>query len=251
MSDMFKTMPTPSNPPKSVYPSISIYQDFLDGDSWSTLDWYVRNTDPLTWGFTESMDKRPPTATRFHTVKHSKDESIEYLRSEVFDDETFEKIKSGQMAEPFPEGLENYEDWNLVLHQPIEQKILDIITKLDSQINEQIFSLFGQKAQNTFPPVFTKIENSRSMRMHTDGYDFNESSPTAHRPCHFASIYYLNDDYEGGEHCTPYIGLSFKPKPNSLILNCTPWDEDMAHRVNSVTKGVRYVRQHFWLLDES
>lgn len=248
---MFQKMPIPANPPKDIYPSISIYENFLDEKSWATLDWYVRNTDKETWGFTKSMEDRPPTATRFHTVKHSKNNSIEYLRSEVFDDEHFEKIKTGQMAEPFPEGLENYEDWNLVLHHPIEQKILDIITDLDDKINNNIFSLFGQKAKNTFPQVFTKIENNRSMRMHTDGYDFDESSPTAHRPCHFASIYYINDDYEGGEHCTPYLGLTFKPKRNSLILNCTPWDEDMAHRVNSVTKGVRYVRQHFWLLDES
>lgn len=248
---MFEKMDVPSPPPKSVYPSISIFQNFLDKESWSTLDWYVRNTDKLTWGFTESMENRPPTATRFHTVKHSKNESIEYLRSEVFDDEHFGKIKTGELSEPFPEGLENYDDWNLVLHQPVEPKILKIIEELDKQIEDIIFSLFGQKAKNTFPPVFTKIENSRSMRMHTDGYDFDESSPTAHKPCHFASIYYLNDDYEGGEHCTPYIGLTFKPKPNSLILNCTPWDEDMAHRVNIVTKGSRYVRQHFWLLDES
>jgi len=74
---MFQKMPIPANPPKDIYPSISIYENFLDEKSWATLDWYVRNTDKETWGFTKSMEDRPPTATRFHTVKHSKNNSIE------------------------------------------------------------------------------------------------------------------------------------------------------------------------------
>ncbi len=248
---MFKEMPQPSKPSKSIYPNISIYQNYLDQESWETLDQYVRNTDETTWGFTTPMTDRPPSPVRFRTVEHSKNTTIKYLRSHVFSDEFFEQLTKGQVTEPFPEGLENYDDWNLVLHHPIDSKILEIIKKLDEQIKETIYDLFGQKARNTFPPVFTKIANQRSMRMHVDGYDFDERTDNKNAPCHFASIYYLNDDYEGGEHYTPYIGLNYKPVANSMILNCVPWDEDMAHCVKQVTKGKRIVRQHFWLLDES
>ena len=55
---------------------------------------------------------------------------------------------------------------------------------------------------------------------------------------HIASIYYINDDYLGGELCFPEFGINIKPKPNSLIF--FPGNENYLHEVKKVLKGDRY-----------
>ena len=54
-------------------------------------------------------------------------------------------------------------------------------------------------------------------------------------------MYYLNDDYEGGEIFFPDYNLKIKPKPNSLLM--FPGNENYAHGVKEVTKGFRYTYQ--------
>ena len=235
-------------PPKNKYPAITIHKNFLSEEDHKSLIEYLNNSSEKAWGITKDIADRPTSPVRFKLVEHSKNPSLKYLRTFILDDEHFEKLKVGEIGEPFPEGLENPVDWHLVLHDPQEKKILDIIATIDRQVAEHIYNLYGQEARCTFPPVFTMIADNRSMRLHCDGYDFDSERRYNESICYFSSIYYINDDYDGGEHFTPYLGLTYKPRANSLILNCTPWDEDMAHGVKPVTSGKRFVRQHFWTL---
>jgi len=55
---------------------------------------------------------------------------------------------------------------------------------------------------------------------------------------HIASIYYINDDYIGGELCFPELGVYIKPKPNSLIF--FPGNENYLHEVKTIAMGDRY-----------
>ena len=55
---------------------------------------------------------------------------------------------------------------------------------------------------------------------------------------HIASIYYINDDYEGGEISFPDHNLRIKPKPNSLIF--FPGNENYEHEVTKILSGDRY-----------
>ena len=62
-----------------------------------------------------------------------------------------------------------------------------------------------------------KFEKGHKMNGHTDTTG------------DFAVIYYLNDDYEGGEINFPDHNLKIKPKPNSFVI--FPSNEDYFHEV--------------------
>jgi hypothetical protein len=65
---------------------------------------------------------------------------------------------------------------------------------------------------------------------------------------HFGCIYYLNDDYEGGEIYFPNQNIELKPKPNTLIF--FPGTLEFLHGVKPVTNGVRYTLSSFWTYDK-
>lgn len=55
---------------------------------------------------------------------------------------------------------------------------------------------------------------------------------------HIASVYYINDDYVGGEINFPDHKLEIKPKANSLII--FPGNENYLHEVKKISDGDRY-----------
>ncbi len=55
---------------------------------------------------------------------------------------------------------------------------------------------------------------------------------------HIASVYYINDDYTGGEINFPDHNLEIKPKPNSLII--FPGNENYLHEVRTIVDNDRY-----------
>jgi len=55
---------------------------------------------------------------------------------------------------------------------------------------------------------------------------------------HIASVYYINDDYIGGEIYFPDHELEIKPKPNSLII--FPGNENYLHGVREIVDNDRY-----------
>ena len=57
-------------------------------------------------------------------------------------------------------------------------------------------------------------------------------------------IYYLNDDFEGGEIVYINKDIEHKPIANSLIIH--PSSEEYTHGVKLITKGVRYTMTNFY-----
>jgi hypothetical protein len=55
---------------------------------------------------------------------------------------------------------------------------------------------------------------------------------------HIVCMYYINDEYDGGELVFPDYNLKIKPKSNSLIM--FPGNEKYLHGVLEVSKGFRY-----------
>lgn len=53
-----------------------------------------------------------------------------------------------------------------------------------------------------------------------------------------STLYYLNDNYSGGQIIFPRFGISFKPKPNQMVI--FPSNFVYNHSVLPVTEGVRY-----------
>lgn len=60
------------------------------------------------------------------------------------------------------------------------------------------------------------------------------------------TIFYLNDDYEGGELHFPKQQISFKPKSRAAYF--FPGDLHYIHGVNIVKEGCRYTSPWFWTI---
>ena len=61
-----------------------------------------------------------------------------------------------------------------------------------------------------------------------------------------SSLFYLNDDYEGGELFFPLQDIKFKPKPRAAYF--FPGDKNYIHGVTKVTSGTRYTAPFFWTI---
>jgi hypothetical protein len=61
-----------------------------------------------------------------------------------------------------------------------------------------------------------------------------------------AGLFYLNDDYEGGELYFPNQGIQFKPKRGAAYF--FPGDMNYIHGVTEVKSGIRYVSPFFWTI---
>lgn len=59
-----------------------------------------------------------------------------------------------------------------------------------------------------------------------------------------ASLFYLNDDYEGGELYFPIQGAQFKPKKGAAYF--FPGDRNYIHGVTEVKSGLRFTCPFFW-----
>lgn len=59
-----------------------------------------------------------------------------------------------------------------------------------------------------------------------------------------SSLFYLNDDYEGGELYFPLQGIQFKPKRGAAYF--FPGDMNYIHGVTEIKNGIRYTCPFFW-----
>ena len=59
-----------------------------------------------------------------------------------------------------------------------------------------------------------------------------------------SSLFYLNDDYEGGELYFPLQGVQFKPKKGAAYF--FPGDKNYIHGVTEIKSGIRYTCPFFW-----
>jgi len=63
-----------------------------------------------------------------------------------------------------------------------------------------------------------------------------------------ASLFYINDDYEGGELYFPHQDIQFKPKVGAAYF--FPGDMNYIHGVAEVKSGIRYTVPFFWTIIE-
>lgn len=63
-----------------------------------------------------------------------------------------------------------------------------------------------------------------------------------------SSLFYLNDDYEGGELYFPLQNVKFKPKKGAAYF--FPGDKNFIHGVTEIKSGIRYTCPFFWTITE-
>jgi predicted 2-oxoglutarate/Fe(II)-dependent dioxygenase YbiX len=63
-----------------------------------------------------------------------------------------------------------------------------------------------------------------------------------------AGLFYLNDEYDGGELYFPNQGIEFKPKVGAAYF--FPGDLNYIHGIREITSGERYTVPFFWTITE-
>jgi hypothetical protein len=76
----------------------------------------------------------------------------------------------------------------------------------------------------------------------------NEGLPNDFPYYDIAGLFYLNDDYEGGELYFPQHDIEFKPKAGAAYF--FPGDKNYLHGVKEIKSGIRYVIPFFWTILE-
>jgi hypothetical protein len=143
-----------------------------------------------------------------------------------------------QFATP-TEGFLNFPIINtktLAALEDIKCKILQIFTTTDTIKQDNPVTNITK-----IPEIQAYFLNSHK-GFHEDRGDpkvnFVGSDPTIQ----FGCVYYINDDYEGGEIVYPTIEMQIKPKANTLIIHRS----DVLHGTNLITKlGIKKILTAF------
>lgn len=114
----------------------------------------------------------------------------------------------------------------------IPEDILEILKKAFQNARLNCINYYDIEVDNNFigEYLLTKWSKGSNMKPHVD----TDSQKHQHIVC----MYYINDDYEGGEIFFPDYNLKIKPKANSLIM--FPGNENYVHGVHEVSEGFRY-----------
>ena len=127
-------------------------------------------------------------------------------------------------------------------------KIVPVIVGLFEKLQPVIEDFYKVKAQPTGQTIVRWLPG-QFQKPHADK-ELHEG-PDAGLPNDFpwydlASLFYLNDDYEGGELYFPNQGIQFKPKRGAAYF--FPGDKNFIHGVTEIKSGIRYTCPFFWTI---
>jgi predicted 2-oxoglutarate/Fe(II)-dependent dioxygenase YbiX len=85
--------------------------------------------------------------------------------------------------------------------------------------------------------VINKYATGEEMGSHVDWNEKNDQ-------LEYSFVFYLNDNYEGGDIYWPNHNISVKPEAGSVVI--FPSKEPYQHAVKKVTEGNKIFIPHFW-----
>ena len=129
-----------------------------------------------------------------------------------------------------------------------DPEISRVILKMVERLKVEVDNFFSVDAMPTSPAIVRWFPGQLQMP-HADK-ELHEGE-NAGKPNDFpwydiAGLFYLNDDYEGGELYFPNQGIQFKPKQASAYF--FPGDMNYIHGVTKIESGIRYVIPFFWTI---
>jgi hypothetical protein len=129
-----------------------------------------------------------------------------------------------------------------------DERINPIIEKLQQRLKEEVDEFFGVDAWPTSPAIVRWLPG-QFQSPHADK-ELHEGE-NAGKPNDFpyydiAGLFYLNEDYNGGELYFPKQGVQFKPKAGAAYF--FPGDLNYIHGVTEITEGIRYVIPFFFTI---
>jgi hypothetical protein len=129
-----------------------------------------------------------------------------------------------------------------------DPEIPDLIEKMVARLKVEVDKFFGVDALPTSPAMVRWLPGQLQMP-HADKE--LHTGPDAGKPNDFpyydiAGLFYINDDYEGGELYFPNQGIQFKPKAGAAYF--FPGDMNYIHGVTEIKSGIRYTVPFFWTI---
>jgi predicted 2-oxoglutarate/Fe(II)-dependent dioxygenase YbiX len=126
--------------------------------------------------------------------------------------------------------------------------ISQTIINMQLRLKERVDAFFNVDAKATSPAIVRWLPGQLQMP-HAD----KELHEGEHRgkPNDFpyydiAGLFYINDDYEGGELYFPNQGIQFKPKAGAAYF--FPGDMNYIHGITPIESGIRYTVPFFWTI---
>jgi hypothetical protein len=127
-------------------------------------------------------------------------------------------------------------------------KINPMISALQERLKSEVDKFFNVDAWPTSTAIVRWLPGQLQMP-HADK-ELHEGD-NAGKPNDFpwydiAGLFYLNDEYEGGELYFPNQGIQFKPKAGAAYF--FPGDLNYIHGVTEIKSGIRYVIPFFFTI---
>jgi predicted 2-oxoglutarate/Fe(II)-dependent dioxygenase YbiX len=129
-----------------------------------------------------------------------------------------------------------------------DPEIPKLIEEMVARLKVEVDKFFGVDANPTSPAMVRWLPGQLQMP-HADKE--LHTGPDAGKPNDFpyydlAGLFYINDDYEGGELYFPNQGIQFKPKAGAAYF--FPGDKNYIHGVTEIKSGIRYTVPFFWTI---
>jgi hypothetical protein len=128
----------------------------------------------------------------------------------------------------------------------VDPDIPTTIKNMQTRLKKEVDTFFNVDAKAT-PPALVRWLPGQRQQPHADK-ELHEGEGRG-KPNNFpyydiAGLFYINDDYEGGELYFPNQGIQFKPKAGAAYF--FPGDMNYIHGVTEIKSGIRYVCPFFW-----
>lgn len=130
----------------------------------------------------------------------------------------------------------------------IAPEVSKAIKGMQKRLKERVDSFFNLDAHPTSPAIVRWLPGQRQ-QPHADKElheGENRGKPNDFPYYDIAGLFYINDDYEGGELYFPNQGIQFKPKAGAAYF--FPGDMNYIHGVTEIKSGIRYVCPFFWTI---
>jgi predicted 2-oxoglutarate/Fe(II)-dependent dioxygenase YbiX len=129
-----------------------------------------------------------------------------------------------------------------------DPKVPQIIQGMVERLKVEVDKFFKVDASPTSPAMVRWLPGQLQMP-HADKE--LHDGPDAGKPNDFpyydiAGLFYINDDYEGGELYFPNQKIQFKPKAGAAYF--FPGDMHYIHGVTEIKSGIRYTVPFFWTI---
>ena len=132
--------------------------------------------------------------------------------------------------------------------EKVNEEVLVVIANAIARFKPTVEKFFNVEAYPTRPALVRWLPGN-SQSPHADkelhlGNDAGKPNDFPHYD--LAGLFYLNDDYEGGELYFPKQGVQFKPKVGAAYF--FPGDLNYIHGITEITSGIRYTCPFFWTI---